>query len=150
MNKLQEYLDHSIITGEQNIFSKQIKATSKEVLKLRDDLVEVMKKNIEQVPDMIDVGIDEVVVNLARHGLEYAAGGVIESAMFLSDKYVAIVFCDNGPGYDFRKRRAKSPMKQLEKGATGGYGLFLVKRIFSKIDYTSEKDRNITVLYRKL
>lgn len=97
--------------------------------------------------NLLLVALDEVITNIAEHGLKFDNEKQVTVAIFVSMPMVVIVLEDDGEPFDPRKKRAKSPKRQFAKGADGGYGMYIYKRVFYEIDYSSEKNKNHMVLY---
>ena len=93
------------------------------------------------------VALDEIITNIAEHGLEFDKTRSIEVAIYAQHPVIGVVLEDQGSSFDPRKKRAKSPKRQFAKGADGGYGMYIYKRVFHKIDYSTEKKTNRMVLY---
>lgn len=97
--------------------------------------------------NLLLVAFDEVITNIAEHGLGFDNERKVKAGIYLSGSQAVVVLEDNGNSFDPRSKRAKSPKKQFAKGADGGYGMYIYKRVFQEIDYSSSRGVNHMVLY---
>jgi len=123
-----------------------IHAKTGEISENRKIIENILKKYEIKYAGLFIVGYDEIVTNIVEHSYEYDASRITFVELFIKDKVICIQIIDDGPAYDITKKRAKSPKRQLKKGADGGYGMYLLKRIFNKIDYFSENKNNYIFL----
>jgi len=87
------------------------------------------------------------VTNIAEHGLNFDKRRKITVAVLISLPDIGVFVEDSGRPFDPSKKRSKSPKRQFAKGADGGYGMYIFKRVFYEIDYMVKNGKNRLILY---
>jgi anti-sigma regulatory factor (Ser/Thr protein kinase) len=87
---------------------------------------------------------EEIVANIVRHGAVGTRTPDVRVKLELDPDSIRLIFDDDGVAFDPRKR--PDPPPRARKGE-GGFGLLLVHRVASSLDYlrTSEGRNHLTV-----
>ena len=126
-----KYFDESIKAERID----KITASKDSISKYRSSVGAMLEPFKLRYKSLFLVALDEVITNIAEHGLKFDKRKRITASIYIKLPFIALVLHDKGIPYDPSKNRAKSPRKQFDKGADGGYGMFILKRVFFKIDY---------------
>jgi len=148
MKKLPQEHDFSNWIKKINyFFTEEIGAQTSQVSQYRETFAGFIAGFHLRNRNLLLVGIDEVLANITEHTYKYDKKKKIGISVCVDTNHkVLILVQDNGVPYNPKEHKAKSPKTQFAKGADGGYGLYLIKRIFYKIDYFSQKKINTLVL----
>ena len=126
---------------------RTLRATKKEITNLRVHFSQKISNLEIQNRSLFLLAINEVLTNIEEHGHNFSPKEKIVFHIFISEKKAGIVIYDTSGPFDPRKKKAKSPEKQFDKGADeSGYGMFIYKRVFHKISYQAEKQQNTSIL----
>lgn len=109
---------------------------------------EFVKKSLHNKTDEqkilfhIDLIIEEVVVNIVKHGFNNISQGTIDIETNSDNSRLNIKFSDNG--IPFNPLNVDKPVRDLpvEKRKPGGLGIFFIKQLTKKIDYTFKDNKN--------
>ena len=125
--------------------SASFKAETESIHKIQDFVkAELFDKDTVSAKALmhVDLVIEELVVNIVRHGFQDQTKGAIYVKSRSDGNRLYIRISDNG--IPFSPLEAKPP--DIEAAITerepGGLGLFMVKQVAEQIDYTREEDRN--------
>jgi PAS domain S-box-containing protein len=134
---------------------------------LVEDTLEVMRHEIadrrmlvetdfpEGVPPVPvdETQVKQVFFNVAKNALQAMQdGGILKAAIQLSDRFVSVVFEDNGPGIDPEKLGAIYEPYHTTKAEGTGLGMMIVQRIMrdhgGEIEINSERGRGTRLTLR--
>ena len=94
----------------------------------------------------IDLIIEELIVNIIKHGFKTVEKGAITVAMETADKTAVLKIRDNGIPFNPLQAEAPDVHLPLEKRAPGGLGIYMVKQMAKEIHYSHEAGENRTRL----
>ena len=142
--ELKNYLPKKWIESPLLIYKSSIEATKFAISSLVNEVRNALKKYFIKDLSIFLVGLDEVVTNIAEHALKFQKKRKINIFIYYGDDKYAVLLSDTAEPFDPKKKKAKSPKKQFDKGADGGYGMYLYKSVFAKMEYFPEKSKNIS------
>ncbi len=149
---LTSYLPSVWMRFPELIFDDQISADKRSVSNLRKDIGFIVEGYIQNKSIFL-AGLHEIVMNIAQHSLNFSFDEKIYINLFKetskSHKNIVTIIHDNGKAFDPNMGKAKSPKDQFEKGAQGGYGMFMYKRVFNKMNYKIIENGNVLSLFYK-
>ena len=99
----------------------------------------------------IDVAIDELFSNIARYAYPPETGPVTVSVEIQQEpSSVVITFMDQGVPYDPLAQRDPDTTLGADERATGGLGVYLVKKIMDDVGYEYRNGQNILRIVKAL
>jgi sigma-B regulation protein RsbU (phosphoserine phosphatase) len=109
---------------------------------------ELMKTSYPpNIQNEIEIASEEVFTNIVN----YAYGredGRVKISVFTENE-VKIKFEDNGQPFNPHEQEAPDLNKPLNEREIGGLGLYLVKKIMDRVEYTREEGKNILIIAKK-
>ncbi len=95
----------------------------------------------------VELVFEEIVANIVAHGAVDGREPDVRVTLEPSSDSIVLKFEDDGPPFDPRGRTDPVPAKSLEEARIGGFGLMLVRRAASALDYlrTAEGRNRVTV-----
>ena len=96
----------------------------------------------------IDVAVDEIFTNIVSYAYASEAGSV--SISIGAGEEVVIRFEDSGKPYDPLEHAPPDFHKPLEDRTHGGLGIYLVKHLMDKVDYSRVNDKNVLTMTKKI
>jgi phosphoserine phosphatase RsbU/P len=109
---------------------------------------EIKKADYEhEVQNQIEMATEEIFTNIANYAYANETG-TVNIAVSVSDG-IKITFEDNGKPFNPVEHPAPDLEKPLKDREIGGLGLYIVKQVMDKVEYTRENDRNILVISKK-
>jgi anti-sigma regulatory factor (Ser/Thr protein kinase) len=100
----------------------------------------------EAVRPGMQVVLEEVVANVARHGFPSGGTGEIEVSLTPDEAGFALVVRDNGAAFDPTKAPPRVRAASLLDDAVGGWGLGLIRHFCQDILYARQDGRNALTL----
>lgn len=90
---------------------------------------------------------EEIVANIVGHGAVHGHEPDVRVTLELHPDAIVLTFDDDGMPFDPRGRPDPRPARSLEEAQVGGFGLMLVRRAASSLDYlrTAEGRNRLTV-----
>jgi len=99
----------------------------------------------------IDIAIDELFGNIAHYAYNPDVGEAIVRVEVLEEPLsVVITFIDGGVPYDPLAAADPDTTLSAEERATGGLGVFMVKKSMDEITYRYEGGKNILSIRKKI
>ena len=105
----------------------------------------------------IDVCLEELLTNIARHGAAAPVNGdpsagerptvSVRISLTISDKVVELMVEDDGRAFDVSKAPAHPVRQPLAEVPVGGLGLKLIRSFTSDIGYRRLNGRNLVTLH---
>jgi len=95
----------------------------------------------------VELVFEEIVANIVAHGAVDGRKPDLRVTLEPSSDSIVLRFEDDGPPFDPRGRSDPVPAQSLGKARVGGFGLMLVRRAASALDYlrTAEGRNRVTV-----
>jgi len=95
----------------------------------------------------VELVFEEIVANIVAHGAVDGRKPDVRVTLEPSSDSIVLRFEDDGPPFDPRGRSDPVPAQSLGKARVGGFGLMLVRRAASALDYlrTAEGRNRVTV-----
>lgn len=90
----------------------------------------------------VDLVIEELVVNIVRHGFKEKTKGDIYVECRSKGDRLYIRLSDNGIPFDPIESKPPDIEADITEREPGGLGIFMVKQVAEQIDYTREEGRN--------
>jgi anti-sigma regulatory factor (Ser/Thr protein kinase) len=115
------------------------------------DFINHSIKKINFPPDFlseIDIAVEEIFINIAYYAYKPFSGDAIISVSIKDN--VTIKFEDMGRPYNPLEQADPDLEKSAEDREIGGLGVFLVKNLMDKVEYTRQDDKNILTLTKFL
>lgn len=90
----------------------------------------------------IELILEEVLMNIVRHGLREQAGHVIALTVRAEVDEIVMSFEDDGPAFDPLAADAPEPAKDIDDARVGGLGLVLLRSMARTLTYERKGERN--------
>ncbi len=78
---------------------------------------------------------EEITANIIGHGAPDGHALEVRVSLEASRDWIVLTFEDNGVPFDPRNRPDPPPQRSLDEARIGGYGLMLVRRAATAMDY---------------
>lgn len=95
----------------------------------------------------IDLIIEELIINIATHGIKDLKTGFITVCTGIEDQTLFIGITDNGPAFNPLKQKDPDIFMPLEDRSPGGLGIYLVKQFVKDIQYERKDHKNLICLW---
>jgi len=122
-------------------------------LECLDEVIDFVNKELDrnncpsEFQGNIDLAVEEIFTNIANYAYRPASGSAAISIAV--GEAIVIRFEDTGKPYNPLERPDPDLDKPLMERDIGGLGVFLVKKIMDKVDYTRIENKNVLVLTKK-
>jgi anti-sigma regulatory factor (Ser/Thr protein kinase) len=99
----------------------------------------------------LQLAVDEACANVVEHAYQGAEPGDMEIACFVDDQEFTIQVRDWGRGFDPDNVLEPDVDAPLERRTLGGLGLFLVRQVMDRVEFTFDPERgNELLMVKKL
>jgi anti-sigma regulatory factor (Ser/Thr protein kinase) len=98
----------------------------------------------------VSLGLEEVITNILKYGYEDRDEHVIQIALSLDNGDLWIEVTDDGRKFNPLEHPAPNTKKTADQREPGGLGIEFLRRLFDRMNYQREGDRNILVLHKRL
>ncbi len=98
----------------------------------------------------IKLAIDEACTNIIRHAYQGKADGKIRLEMGIGLVDLKTIIIDTGKPFDFKAIKDPDLNQYVEIGKKGGLGIWLIRKVMTRVSYKAYPDHNELVMYRRL
>ncbi|MCB1307212.1 MAG: SpoIIE family protein phosphatase [Leptospiraceae bacterium] len=145
---------HGAIQGVRN-YHIRLPAHKNSIPEFRDRIMQICMSHGLSGNDLDDILLvaDEAATNIVVHAYE---GLNLENPEFNCDlqiesnNYIRLQFSDRGRPFNFGDVRTPSVRDNLSGKRKGGFGVYLMKSLMEKVDYSRQNDVNYLVAERSL
>ena len=133
----------------------------KSSLRLRTELAEVVRADAWLVKvcqavgvprdalEDLELALDEAVSNIIRHGYGVGAPGEIEIAVEIAADRVRIEVRDRARPFNPLVDAPEPDLaRNIDERSKGGLGVYLLRQVMDRVDYSCEKGENRLILER--
>jgi len=97
----------------------------------------------------VQMAVDEAATNIIIHGYGGRAEGPIHIACWLEEGDFAVELRDNGRTFDPERVPEPDLQNPLETRREGGLGIFLMRKMMDRVEFTQEGDENVVTMFRR-
>ena len=100
--------------------------------------------------DDVQMAVDEAVTNVMEHAYAGRTDGAI-SIQLRADAFELLVeIRDQGKPFDAKKVKKPNTKSPLSERSIGGLGIFFMKKLMDKVEFTHDTSGNLTRMVKKL
>jgi serine phosphatase RsbU (regulator of sigma subunit)/anti-sigma regulatory factor (Ser/Thr protein kinase)/transposase len=138
------------LRAHRRVYKLEVKSSDKELLTIKDFVVRVCDagKCAPRETANVKLAMDEASTNVIRHAYDGKTDGMIEIEGSVGPYDVTFKIRDRGKPFDFRKIKDPDLNHYVEIGRKGGLGVWLIKKVMSRVDYKSSKGVNELTMVR--
>jgi serine phosphatase RsbU (regulator of sigma subunit)/anti-sigma regulatory factor (Ser/Thr protein kinase)/transposase len=147
--RLASYLP---VEPKRRMFRLEIPSVEIELLAVKDFVQRVCDAagcNSKETSN-IKLAIDEACSNIIRHAYQGKSDGKIVLEMGISIIDLKIKITDYGKSFKFKNIKDPDLNHYVDIGKKGGLGIWLIKKVMTRVSYKAYPDHNELVLYRRL
>src|SRR5205823_988058 len=98
----------------------------------------------------VNLALDEVVLNIIRHGYDDAAEHEIHVTLAVEDSMLEISVEDDGRAFNPLEAPPPDLDLPLEDRPVGGLGIHIVRSVMDTVDYQRSGDRNVLTMRKAI
>lgn len=99
--------------------------------------------------DDLQMAVDEAVTNVMEHAYAGMSDGNIAIKLRIDDKLILVEIRDQGKPFDPKKVKKPNIKGPLSERAIGGLGVFFMKKLMDKVEFTRDDAGNVTRMTKK-
>jgi anti-sigma regulatory factor (Ser/Thr protein kinase) len=128
-----------------------VKSDLKEIERVRGFLEKALKELSlsEEIYYLIELSILEMCINIVRYAYP-EENGDISLKIWDEERKIFFEIRDWGIPFDPRDTPEPDIQEMVNKGQTGGLGIFLSRQLMNGFEYRREKGQNILLLYKSI
>lgn len=100
----------------------------------------------DEVVGALRLALEEIVVNVIRHGYRDVDTHAIRVRVALTGKQCTVVVADDARPYDPLSRATPDIDADIDDRPIGGLGIFFVRELMDEVDYRREHEQNILTI----
>lgn len=113
------------------------------------DAAQKAKLTPKQSDDVV-MAVDEAVTNVMEHAYAGQSDGQISIKLRVDEKEFFVEIRDQGKPFNPKEVKKPNTKGQLSERSVGGLGIFFMKKLMDKIEFTHDQGGNITRMIKKL
>lgn len=98
----------------------------------------------------IRLAVDEAITNVIKHAYRFDASGRIYISVGSDKKHFWIAIQDSGRAFDIDAYTEPNIQQRIAERKKGGVGVYLIKRLMDKVEYSTENHHNQIRMIKKL
>lgn len=137
---------------ETQLFLLDISSDMANLARVADFVSEIAEKaNLSQKQfDDVQMAVDEAVTNVMEHAYAGRNDGQISITCRVDAKQFFVEIRDQGKSFDVKKVKKPNTKGPLSQRTIGGLGIFFMKKLMDKVEFTQDQAGNITRMYKRL
>jgi len=145
-------LSMSTPDAKRRMFKLEVPAQELELLTMKDFVQRVCDAAgcTPKETSGIKLAIDEACTNIIRHAYKGKTDGKIKIEMGIGPTDLKTKIVDYGKPFDFKAIKDPDLNQYVDIGKKGGLGIWLIRKVMSRVTYRAYPDRNELVMYRSL
>jgi serine phosphatase RsbU (regulator of sigma subunit)/anti-sigma regulatory factor (Ser/Thr protein kinase)/transposase len=138
------------LRSHRRVYKLEVVSSDKELLNIKDFVVRVCDagKCAPRETANVKLAMDEASTNVIRHAYGGRTDGKIEIEGSVGPYDVTFKIRDKGQAFDFRKLKDPDLNHYVEIGRKGGLGVWLIKKVMSRVDYKTKNGVNELTMVR--
>lgn len=100
--------------------------------------------------DDVQMAVDEAVTNIMEHAYAGRTDGRISIFCRTDGREFYVEIRDAGKPFDASKVKTPNTSSPLSKRAIGGLGIFFMRKLMDKVEFTRDTGGNVTRMTKKL
>jgi serine phosphatase RsbU (regulator of sigma subunit)/anti-sigma regulatory factor (Ser/Thr protein kinase) len=125
-------------------FEMEVPAREQHLGEIRDFITDIAAQagfSLHEVNNL-KLALDEACSNVVRHAYKDMELGTINLKVYWRERELEIAIKDRGKGFDWKGTRAPDLNRYVDIGKKGGLGIWFIRRLMDKTDYTSTPQGN--------
>lgn len=98
----------------------------------------------------IRLAVDEAITNVIKHAYHFDASGRIYISVGCDSSRFWIAIQDSGHAFDLNAYAEPDVPQRIAERKKGGVGVYLIKRLMDKVEYSKENEHNQIRMIKKL
>lgn len=100
--------------------------------------------------DDVQMAVDEAVTNVMEHAYTGKTTGHISIQLRVDSKELLVEIRDQGNAFNAKKVKKPNVNSPLSERSIGGLGIFFMKKLMDKVEFTQDETGNLTRMVKKL
>lgn len=100
--------------------------------------------------DDVQMAIDEAVTNVMEHAYEGRSDGPIAIQLRVDTNELLVEIRDEGKEFNPKKIKKPNTKSSLAERSIGGLGVFFMKKLMDKVEFSRDAHGNLTRMVKKL
>ena len=98
----------------------------------------------------IRLAVDEAITNVIKHAYQFDASGRIYISVGRDKNHFWIAIQDSGHAFDLQSYTEPDVQQRIAERKKGGVGVYLIKRVMDKVEYSTHEAHNQIRMIKKL
>ncbi len=138
--------------SQSQLFLLDITSDMSNLARVADFVAEAAQKVklTQRQSDDVQMAVDEAVTNVMEHAYAGESDGRISIKMRVDDQELFVEIRDQGKEFNAKKVKKPNIKGPLSERSIGGLGIFFMKKLMDKVEFTRDQTGNVTRMSKKL
>lgn len=138
--------------AESQLFLLDITSDMANLARVADFVADAAQKAklTQKQSDDVQMAVDEAVTNVMEHAYAGKTDGPISIKLRVDTELFFVEIRDQGNAFNAKKVKKPNTKSSLAERAIGGLGIFFMKKLMDKVEFTHDQAGNITRMTKKL
>jgi len=138
--------------SQEQFFFLEITSDMVNLARVADFISDAARKAhlTQKQSDDVQMAVDEAVTNVMEHAYDNRNDGYISIKCRADKKEFFIEIRDTGKAFDVKKVKKPNVKSPLAERSIGGLGIFFMKKLMDKVEFTHDQAGNVTRMTKKL
>jgi serine/threonine-protein kinase RsbW len=138
--------------GKQPTYRLDVPASTRELVKVRDFVSDHARGFGFDAQDVeeIRLAVDEAMTNVIKHAYSYDDSKTVYLTVGSTGNEFWVAIQDHGAAFNPATYEEPNVSERVKQGKKGGVGVYLIKRLMDKVEYSHKNSRNEIKMIKKL
>jgi serine/threonine-protein kinase RsbW len=104
----------------------------------------------EQDVEEIRLAVDEAMTNVIKHAYGFDESKTVNVSLGKKGKEFWVAIQDEGDAFDIAKYKEPNVSERIKYGKKGGVGVYLIRKLMDKVEYSRKNSHNEIKMTKKL
>jgi serine/threonine-protein kinase RsbW len=90
----------------------------------------------------IRLAVDEAITNVIKHAYQYDESKTVYVTLGKNKKEFWVAIQDSGEAFDLERYQEPDVSERVKQGKKGGVGVFLIRKLMDKVEYSRKNSHN--------
>ncbi|AXI99910.1 serine/threonine-protein kinase RsbW [Cyclonatronum proteinivorum] len=122
----------------------EVAASTENLIQVRNFVGEHARRHgfSEKETEQIRLSVDEAMTNVIKHAYDFDSSQKIYVSVGAEDRTFWVAIQDTGRAFDVSAYKVPNVPERIKKRQKGGVGVYLIKQLMDKVEYSTSNQQN--------